>query len=191
MITSEQVQAIYRDNIHEFVVQRELNDNGNYTIVFNMPSYIAHCVRKYTESIADHQYFELEKEQRLKGITKQIHDKEIETYRNNGISRIELSAIEEGVCVWTRLDFQIVDTEQNKEEVLEILNIYREYLGVICFKDDPEKVDELMDGCKSIRDIVSDKMMPHTLHKKQGLDNFTDFLKKQKYAGLKMYKDLI
>jgi hypothetical protein len=68
--------------------------------------------------VAEHKYFILKEEYQSKGIGKQVHAKELDTYKKNGFDEIQLEAAWDGLVVWKRLFFNF--KSKRDEDLIKI-----------------------------------------------------------------------
>lgn len=135
--------------------------------------------RKYEENVAFHEQFAISKEHRQKGHARKIHKLECKYYKEHGISVIKLNAARDGICVWGKLGFKLVDN--NYCNIL--LDIFRDYLIDIVFSNDIDKAKIVADNCKSFEKLLSKDYKKYILPNDK--QSFTEYLyDDSRYIGI-------
>jgi len=89
--------------------------------------------------VVEHMHFFIEEQYRRKGIAKSIHQSELVFYKNNGFKQIQLTAIFEGVIVWSKLFYKFKDSVQ-EEEIMMQLFPYLKQVHKLSIKDIEKKL---------------------------------------------------
>lgn len=185
---TDDVQAIYHSKYYK-ADNIESTETNIYT--FDI-SFKKECItdglvcRKYENNIVYHEQFAISKQHRQQGHARKIHRLECKAYKANGISKIVLNATRDGICVWGRLGFNIIDEKYHNI----LLDLFRDYLIDVVFPENINNAKVLFQQCKNIKKLFSNDFKKYILPENK--QSFTEYLydDNRLIGTIKMEKEL-
>ena len=163
-INNEELTSLNTPVQREFYQEKKLYNQENYG------------------KVVEHMTFIINEKYRRQGIAKSIHESELKIYRKNGFKQIQLSAVHDGVLVWSKLLYKYKDNKDEKKIFYEFLN----YLKVVHLLS-METISSKKFKSKSLKDIN----IKYLLAPSEDKDSFSVWLTKRLGSiGIDMYKDI-
>jgi len=132
--------------------------------------------------VVEHMTFIINEEYRRKGIAKSIHENELRIYKKNGFKQIQLSAVHDGILVWSKLLYKYKDKKEEKKIFNEFL-VYLKQIHLLSMETITSKTFKN----KSLKDIN----IKYLLAPSEDKDSFSVWLSKRPSSiGIDMYKDI-
>lgn len=185
---TDDVQAIYHSKYYK-ADNIEISETNIYT--FDI-SFKKECItdgmvcRKYEDNIVYHEQLAISKQHRKQGHARKIHKLECKAYKEHGIGKIVLNATRDGVYVWGRLGFRIIDEKYHNI----LLDLFRDYLIDVVFPEDINDAKVLFQHCKNIKKLFSNDFKKYILPENK--QSFTEYLydENRLMGVIKMEKEL-